>query len=101
MLVGATGAGLRVRVVRRVGVGRTDDTFAPFPGEAGDSVPPLVGDCSTGVSAPEDSVEEPVSIGCVRRRAMSATQMQKHRPILDRHAPVLRGRLAAKRHGRS
>jgi hypothetical protein len=65
------GVFLRVRLVRRVGRGRSGDIFEPLPGELGDSVAPSGGVCSLGVLTPDDSVDETMSIEYERRLGMA------------------------------
>lgn len=81
-VLATTGPLLRVRLVRRVGAGRSEEIFEPFPGMLGDAVAPSDGDCSVGVSTPDDS-ELVSSIRCERRRGMADCECKN---VAGRHA---------------
>jgi hypothetical protein len=87
----ADGSPLRVRLVRRVGVGRSEEIFEPLPGEFGASVAPSDATCcSLGVVTSADSVEEMMSMGYERRRGM-ATSNAKTSPVNTRRHNMILG----------
>src|SRR6478672_3733835 len=92
--MGAPGIGvactsvLRVRLERRVGVGRSTDGSATLRGELGAIEAPAEGICSIGAVAPELGDVGTMSMRDVRRRGMTRRQMQKDRP--QRGGPVRR-----------